>query len=57
MYEVVRRCVKKLCNKLGGLRLGKENWVSGETDELVNFMEIIKGMVVTREVAREEDQI
>lgn len=31
--------------------------MSGETDELVNFMEIIKGRVVIREVAREEDQI
>lgn len=57
MCEVVRRCVKKLCGKGGGLGLGEGNQISGETVEPVNLMEIIKGMVVTREVAGEEDQI
>lgn len=49
--------VKKLCGKGGGLRPGKGHRVCGETEEPVNLMEIIKGMVVTREAAREEGQI
>lgn len=46
-----------MCGKGGGLRPGKGHRVCGETEEPVNLMEIIKGMVVTREAAREEGQI